>query len=316
MKAFADGWFQVRTEYLEFCGLPLYLHAFAGDDGIVLLDSGVAVTPETSIRPELAAAGLAIEDIRLVVNSHAHPDHMGGNANLAAVCDPVFAGPAAEAEWLEDNDLLIDQLWEPNPDAYRLSPAERDDLLGLLGGRPRVGRLLRDGDRLDLGGAAVEVITVSGHSPGHLAAYDADRSLLFTFDDVQGAGVPIAHTDTYLAPLYHDVRRYSAGLKRLDALDFTTMLPAHGDPMDAEAGHARIGASLEFLDRAGEFVSDFLDRHDHVRLGELAHDLGTRLGPYGGINLQTMSVAKAHLDDLVRRGEVAPLYTRIAKGVR
>jgi hypothetical protein len=94
------------------------------------------------------------------------------------------------------------------------------------------------------------------------------------------------------------------------------MLPAHGDPMDAEAGHARIGASLEFLDRAGEFVSDFLDRHDHVRLGELAHDLGTRLGPYGGINLQTMSVAKAHLDDLVRRGEVAPLFTRIAKGDR
>jgi glyoxylase-like metal-dependent hydrolase (beta-lactamase superfamily II) len=316
VKAFADGWFQVRTEYLEFCGLPLYLHAFAGDDGIVLLDSGVAATPETSIRPELAAAGLDIEDIRLVVNSHAHPDHMGGNANLAAVCDPVFAGPAAEAEWLEDNDLLIDQLWEPNPDAYRLSPAERDDLLGLLGDRPRVDRLLRDGDRLDLGGATLEMITVSGHSPGHLAAHDADRGLLFTFDDVQGSGVPIAHSGDWLAPLYHDVRRYRAGLERLAALDFSTMLPAHGDPLDASAGHERIAASLAFLDRADEFVSDYLDRHDQVRLGELAHDLGTRLGTYGGINLQTMSVAKAHLDDLVRRGEVAPLFTRIAKGSR
>jgi glyoxylase-like metal-dependent hydrolase (beta-lactamase superfamily II) len=316
VKPLADGWFQVRTEYLEFCGLPLYLHAFAGENGVVLLDSGVAATPETSVRPELAAAGLAIEDIRLVVNSHAHPDHMGGNGALAAVCDPVFAGPAAEAEWLEDNDLLIDQLWEPNPDAYRLSPDERDDLLGLLGPRPRVERLLRDGDRLDLGGATLEVITVSGHSPGHLAVYDTDRGLLFTFDDVQGAGVPIAHTDEHLAPLYHDVRRYRSGLRRLDGIDFTTMHPAHGEEMDADAGHERIAASLAFLDRAEEFVAGYLDKHEYVRLGELAHDVGTRLGPYGGVNLQTMSIAKAHLDDLVRRGEVAPLFTRTAKGSR
>jgi glyoxylase-like metal-dependent hydrolase (beta-lactamase superfamily II) len=310
VKGFADGWFQIRTEYLEFCGLPLYLHAYAGADGIVLLDSGVSGTPETSVRPELAEAGLAIEDISLVVNSHAHPDHMGGNSVLAAVAAPVFAGPAAEAAWLEDNDLLIDQLWEPNPDAYRLSADERAELVGLLGQRPRVERLLRDGDRIELTEGALTVVTTSGHSPGHIALHDAARGLLFTFDDVQGAGVPIARTDTWLAPLYHDVRRYRAGLHRLADLDFSLMVPAHGDPLDAEAGHARIELSLGFLDRAEEMVTDYLDRHELVRLGDLARELGTRLGAFGGINLQTMSIARAHLDDLVRRGEVAPLFTR------
>jgi glyoxylase-like metal-dependent hydrolase (beta-lactamase superfamily II) len=313
MKGFADGWFQIRTEYLEFCGLPLYLHAYAGADGVVLLDSGVSATPETSVRPELAEAGLAIEDISLVVNSHAHPDHMGGNSVLATVADPVFAGPAAEAAWLEDNDLLIDQLWEPNPDAYRLSAAERADLLGLLGGRPRVERLLRDGDRIELTEGALTVVTTSGHSPGHIALHDETRGLLFTFDDVQGAGVPIAHTETWLAPLYHDVRRYRAGLRRLAGLDFDMMVPAHGDPLDTEAGHARLEVSLGFLDLAEELVADYLDRHELVRLGDLALELGTRLGAFGGINLQTMSIAKAHLDDLVRRGEVAPLFTRTTK---
>jgi glyoxylase-like metal-dependent hydrolase (beta-lactamase superfamily II) len=316
MRKLAGNWFQIRTEYLEFCGLPLYLHAYADGDGIVLLDSGVSATPEASVRPELAAAGLAIEDIRLVVNSHAHPDHMGGNSSLAAICDPVFAGPAAEAAWLEDNDILIDQLWEPNPDAYRLSPAERDDLLGLLGERTRVERLLRDGDRIELAETALSVISTSGHSPGHLAVHDEERGLLFTFDDVQGAGAPIAHTETVLAPLYHDVRRYRNGLRHLDGLEFGTMLPAHGDPLDATAGHSRIAESLAFLDRAEELVAGYLDEHELVRLGDLAHELGTRLGPYGGINLQTMSIAKAHLDDLVRRGEVAPLFTRAAKGDR
>lgn len=310
MKGFADGWFQIRTEYLEACGLPLHLHAYAGADGIVLLDSGVSGTPETSVRPELAAAGLAIEDISLVVNSHAHPDHMGGNSVLATVAGPVFAGPAAEVAWLEDNDTLIDQLWEPHPDAYKLTASERADLLGLLGERPRVERLLRDGDRIELTEGALTVVTTSGHSPGHIALHDQSRGLLFTFDDVQGAGMPIAHTDTWLAPLYHDVRRYRAGLRRLDGLDFELMLPAHGDPLDAGAGHARIAASLAFLDLAEELVADHLDRHEPVRLGDLALDLGTRLGAFGGVNLQTMSIAQAHLDDLVRRGEVTPLYSR------
>jgi glyoxylase-like metal-dependent hydrolase (beta-lactamase superfamily II) len=308
VKRFADGWIQIRTEYLEFCGLPLYLHAYEGADGIVLLDSGVAATPEKSVRSELAAAGLAIENVSLVVNSHAHPDHMGGNSSLAAISNPVFAGPAAEAEWLEDNDALIDQLWEPNPDAYQLSGPERADLVGLLGERPRVDRLLRDGDRIELTGGELTVVSTSGHSPGHIALHDASRGLLFTFDDVQGAGVPIAHTDTWLAPLYHDVRRYRAGLERLAALDFTTMLPSHGDPLPVEAGQERIAASLQFLALAEEMVADYLSTHELVRLGELATELGTRLGPFGGVNLQTMSIAKAHLDDLVRRGSAQPLW--------
>jgi hypothetical protein len=57
------------------------------------------------------------------------------------------------------------------------------------------------------------------------------------------------------------------------------MPPAHGDPLDTDPG-------LRFLSP------------------------GTRRGTFGGLNRQTTSIARAHLDDLVRRGEAAPLYTR------
>jgi len=308
MKRFSDGWIQLRTEYLEFCGLPLYLNAFAGEDGIVLLDSGVAATPEASVRSELAQAGLRIEDVGLVINSHAHPDHMGGNASLRAIADPQFAAPAAEAGWLEDNDRVVSELWEPNPDALRLSDAERVELLQLYGDRVRIDTLLRDGDTLDIGGATLNVVTTSGHSPGHVALHDADRKALFSFDDVQGSGTPIAHTDVWLAPLYHDVDRYTAGLNRLLSLDFELMVPSHGEHLDAEAAHARIDESLEFVGRADAFVAEYLQRHAEVRLGPLAHAIGTELGSYGGLNLQTMSVAKAHLDHMVRRGRATPLW--------
>jgi glyoxylase-like metal-dependent hydrolase (beta-lactamase superfamily II) len=302
VKRFADGWLQLQTEYLQLCGLPLWIHALPHEGGIVLLDSGVAGTPEQSLRGELAQAGLRLEDVDLVVNSHAHPDHMGGNSALQAAAAPTFAGPAAEAQWLEDNQALVEQLWEPNPDAYRLSEDERTDLDGLLGERVRVERLLRDGDQLALSEATLTVVTTSGHSPGHIAVHDADRGVLFTFDDVQGGGVPIAGGEVWLAPLYHDVRRYRDGLHRLLELDFHVLVPSHGDQLDRDAGEARIRESLEFIERASAFVEESVDGRDSIGLRELAEAIGTRLGPFGGLNLQTMSIARAHLDELVRSG--------------
>ncbi len=310
MKRFADDWIQIRTEYLEEHGLPLYLNAIVGERGVVLLDSGVATTPDTSIARELTEAGLRIADIALVVNSHAHPDHMGGNGRLRAIADPQFAAPAAEATWLEDNDRLIRELWEPNPDAYRLDDGDKADIARLLGDRVRIDRLLRDGDRIDVGTASLTVVTTSGHSPGHIAVQDEERRVVFTFDDVQGAGVPFARSDLWLAPLYHDVDRYRHGLRRLAGLDFELMVPAHGEHMDRAAAQQRIEDSIAFVDRADAFVAEFVDEHAETGLAELAEAMGTRLGPYGGVNLQTMSIAKAHLDRQVRSGRLAPVWRR------
>jgi glyoxylase-like metal-dependent hydrolase (beta-lactamase superfamily II) len=304
-----DDWVRIRTDYLDRCGLPLWLHALVDGDELILLDSGIADTPSTCIDGELQSAGLRLDQIGLVVNSHAHPDHMGGNEALRDLCSPRFAAPAAEASWLEDNDRLIHELWEPNPDAYTLTDTERRDLVELLGERVRIDVLLRDGDPLPTRSSNLTVVTTSGHSPGHIAVHDADRGLLFTFDDVQGWGVPIAHTDGYLAPLYHDVERYRSGLRQLAEVDFETLVPSHGDLLDRGQGLARIQSSLGFADAAEDFVADYLQRHHTVTLRGLATELGTALHPYGGLNLQTMSVAKAHLDHLVRQGQATTHWT-------
>jgi glyoxylase-like metal-dependent hydrolase (beta-lactamase superfamily II) len=307
----AEDWVRIRTDYLDRCGLPLWLHALVDGDELILLDSGIADTPRNCIDGELRAAGLRLDQIELVVNSHAHPDHMGGNAALLDLCAPRFAAPAAEAVWLEDNDRLIRELWEPNPDAYTLSDPERRELADSLGSRVRIDLLLRDGDNIPTRSSGLSVVTTSGHSPGHIAVHDGDRGLLFTFDDVQGWGVPIAHTDAYLAPLYHDVERYCDGLQRLAGLDFDTLIPSHGDPLDQEQGLARIQTSLDFVDAADEFVRNYLHRHRTVDLRSIATELGTTLHPYGGLNLQTMSIAKAHLEHLVRQGHATTQWTVI-----
>jgi len=69
----------------------------------VLVDTGMGSQGPKSagqLLSNLAARGIAPEDIQLVILSHAHPDHMGGALNAAG--EPAFARARyvlAEAEW-------------------------------------------------------------------------------------------------------------------------------------------------------------------------------------------------------------------------
>ena len=80
--------------------------------------------------------------------------------------------------------------------------------------------------------------------------------------------------------------------------------------MDRAAAWRRIDDSTAFVDRADAFVAKFGDEHAETNLAHLAQAMGTRIGPYGGVNLQSMSIAKAHLDRHVRSGWLALVWRR------
>ena len=303
----APGIHRLATDYPHVCGLPLWLHVIDAGSELVLLDAGIASTPEAATAPELAALGLGLADLTLVVNSHAHPDHMGGNSVLKRLSGARVAAPALEAGWLEDNDRLLAELWGSDPAALEVSEAEREELLGMLDDRVRVDILLRDGDQLPAE-RRLQVVTTSGHSPGHIAVLDEGTRTLFTFDDVQGRGQPYLHGSTWLAPLYTDVNHYVTGLHRLLELDFDTLVPSHGDPLDATAGRRRITESLEWVSEVDAFTRELLRTKGSLTVRELAGEIGTQLGEFGGLCLQTVRMARAHLELLARERAAEPRW--------
>lgn len=306
----APGIHRLATDYPHVCGLPLWLHVIDAGSELVLLDAGIASTPEAATAPELASLGLGLADLTLVVNSHAHPDHMGGNAVLKKHSGARLAAPATEAGWLEDNERLLTELWGSDPAALDLSEAERGELLEMLDDRVRIDVLLRDGDHLPAD-RRLRVITTSGHSPGHIAVLDEPSRTLFSFDDVQGRGQPYLHGATWLAPLYTDVTRYVTGLDRLLELDFGTLVPSHGDPLDADAGRKRIAESLEWVSDVDALTAKLLRVRGSLTVRDLADAIGTDLGDYGGINLQTVRMARAHLEHLAREGAAEPRWHQL-----
>jgi cyclase len=65
--------------YMLSSGSPGNIGVFVGEDGVILIDDQFAPLTE-----EIVAAIREITDqqIRFLVNTHAHPDHVGGNENL------------------------------------------------------------------------------------------------------------------------------------------------------------------------------------------------------------------------------------------
>jgi glyoxylase-like metal-dependent hydrolase (beta-lactamase superfamily II) len=89
------------------------------------------------------------------------------------------------------------------------------------------GRVLADGDRIDLGGASAEVVATPGHSPDHLALRLPTGALLVG-DHVLGRGTSvIAWPDGSLGD-------YLESLRRVRRLGAHALLPGHGPVLDRD----------------------------------------------------------------------------------
>ncbi len=178
---------------------PGHVNSFLiqGSKSAVLLDTGLGVANIRAVAEELTDKPL------LVVNSHYHFDHSGGNTLFDEIAihregAPLLAKPAPDglaegymeytkrlleawgpykrADDLYFHLITIERLIRPLPDdfdptTYRIVPT-------------RATRLLEDGDVLDLGGRRLEVLHTPGHSPDCICVLDRANGLLFGGDTV------------------------------------------------------------------------------------------------------------------------------------
>jgi hydroxyacylglutathione hydrolase len=164
---------------------------------LCLVDTGPA-GGEQRILKALGTLGRSPADISLIVNTHEHPDHIGGNAFFNEASHPTFACHADAVRWIENLDIQ-----RKERPIYGF-----DALAGRRG--VHVQRVLHDGDRIDLGqGMVLEVIFCPGHSPGSISLLCPAEGALIVGDVIQ----PVDGL-----PLYLDQVRTRESLRRLMGL--------------------------------------------------------------------------------------------------
>jgi len=107
-------------------------------------------TPDAeAILAQLGQRGWGLD---LILNTHWHPDHAGGNEALKAATGATIAGPA---------------------EVTRIAPLDR---------------VVRGGDVVMLGETRFEVIDSGGHTLGHVAYHDAADAIAFVGDTLFALG--------------------------------------------------------------------------------------------------------------------------------
>jgi len=180
-RILGDSW------YVGTCGIAAIL--VASPQGHVLIDSGTEAGGEL-ILANLRRIGVDPEDVRYILASHEHFDHVGGHAILAkATGAQIIASPLA-APVLE-NGMVSDE--DPQADAGHPAMAP-----------VKVARMIKDGETLTLGDIAITAHATPGHTPGAMSY----TWTACTSDDEPPACRRIAYVDS-LSPVSADNYRFS-----------------------------------------------------------------------------------------------------------
>ncbi len=204
---------------------------------VCLIDTGPA-GGEQKIVDTLRALGKSLTDISLVINTHEHPDHIGGNTFFKEAANPAFACHAEAVRWIESLDVQF----EERP-IYAFH-----SLAGQQG--VHIQQKLHDGDVIDLGDEMnLQVIFCPGHSPGSISLFCPEEGTLIIGDAVQ----PVDGL-----PLYMDLARTRESLRRLMGLSgVEKMYMAWVEkPYTGSEIQKVLMASLDYLDQVDGITKD------------------------------------------------------------
>ncbi len=220
----SQGWFEVYEirpglfaiyEPGQFEEVISYL--MIGSEKALLFDTGLGIGDMRAVVAELTDLD------PIVVNSHTHYDHVGGNHQFESVYGTATDYTAENAKGRKHEDVaeFVGEgwIWKKTPEGFDRDRYESRPFV--------VVKTIEDSEVIDLGGRKLEVLLTPGHAPDALCLLDRENRLLFTGDTYYPAAL-YAHLPRSDFSLYRQTASRLAELA--DDVDF--VLPAHNEPLN------------------------------------------------------------------------------------
>ncbi len=204
------------TYYVGTCGISAIL--MVDGDGLVLIDSGTEAGSAV-VESNIAALGHTITDVKAILTSHEHFDHVGGLARLQRLSGATVYTSADAATVLRtgrDNPL------DPQAGLHEPMTPVAGDI-----------RAVGYGETLTLAGIAVTAIATPGHTLGAMSwqwescAGDVCEAIVYA-DSLS----PVSADDYRFTDHPEYVALFRKGIARLGALNCGILLTPHPSASD------------------------------------------------------------------------------------
>lgn len=256
-----------------------------------IVDTGIASSPAEGMVPALKALGRRIEDVRWILLTHGHIDHVGGAHALweltgrrAQVVLHEADAPLLRARHAHvDHYVQVRQQYVPDPDGVAKQTATAN---AVISGELEPSVLLKGGETLRLGGdVSITAHSVPGHTAGSVAYVVDGQRDAFVGDAVQIHGAANGF------PGYEDPDAYRSSLQHLrDVVRPQRLYLGHpyrgadgvpyGVELDQEQARRALQESLDLEARindvAGRYLSGGRQQTDSVYspFARVAEELG------------------------------------------
>lgn len=215
---------------LRFIRFPVgHAYLWLDRDGLTLIDCGLPGSAPL-IADAIRQAGYQPKDLRQLVLTHFHVDHIGAAADIAGWGEVEVVAHHADAPFIRAGAV------GPGPDLADWERPIHDQVMSQLPAGaaavtpPRIDREIRDGDELGFGDGAIAV-AVPGHTPGSVALYLPSHRVLFTGDTVARRG-----DGKVICGVFNVDRTQAAdSFRRLADLDVAVVCFGHGEPLTRDA---------------------------------------------------------------------------------
>ena len=294
--------YQARIQMAPWAPLNVYL--VKGSQYAVWIDSGINSMFPLFVET-MQRAGVADGDLKFILHTHSHHDHMGSNGQLKKRTGCLIAAPAHYAAWHADFERHYHEFARPFPHLMPDTPELRQEVFEILDEAAPLDLFVDEGVQFNLGGG----VTLRAYSlPGHLLAelgwFEESTRTFILGDAVTMLEGPFFHSHLSVQGYRDTLRKLD---RLIDELDARLVLMAHFEPMRPDAVHALIVKAHAYVDEIEATMIRLVASQATMTLEQLWR--GTCRQLRRKEEFRALNMVNAHVQDLLARGvlaEVAP----------
>jgi len=287
--------YQARIMLAEWAPLNVYL--VKGTQYAVWIDSGVKsmfpLLVETMHR-----AGVSNSQLRFILHTHSHHDHIGCNAQIKDKTGCLIAAHPYYARWHADYEFHYHDFARPFPHLMPDTPELRAEVLDILDEARPLDLFVDEGAQFNLGGGvSLRAYSLPGHLMAELGWFEESTHTLILGDAITMLEGPQFHSHLTVQGYRDSLDK----IKRLiGELNVELVVCAHFPPMRPPTVEQLIRDAHTYIDSVETMLIRLVASQPAVTLKQLWADTCARAERR--LEFRSLNMIAAHIQDLMQRG--------------